>query len=125
MGVKSKPLLTLPKPYPNLTSKIQYFTILFNKGKVVRYIHIPLYVTLGIVLGGRYVKKNLTSLPMLTEALKYWICQLKNGKVPKPYRKRSSADIEKRRLENFIQCLTFKFFLTELVISGSEKYSLK
>ena len=123
--MKPETLLTLPKPYRNLTSKIQYFTILFNKGKVVRYIHVPLYVTLGIILGGGYVEKNLTSLPVLTEALKYRICQLKNGKVPKPYRKLPFADIGKHWLGIFIQNLTFKFFLTESVISGGDKYSFE
>jgi hypothetical protein len=128
MAIRSKTLLTLPNLTQNLTSEIQYFTILFNKGKVVRYIHIPLYRKLpliGIVLGGRYVEKNLTSLPMLGNALKYGICQLKKGKMPKPYRKRPFADIRKHWLGNFIQKLTFKFFLTGSVIFGGEKYSFK
>ena len=123
--MKPETLPTLPKPYQNLTSEIQYFTILFNKGKEVRYIHVPLYVTLGIISWGRYVEKNLTSLPVLTEALKYWICQLKNCKVPKPYRKRHFADIGKYCLGIFIQNLSFKFCLTESVISGGETYSFE
>ena len=123
--MKPETLPTLPKPYQNLTSEIQYFTILFNKGKVVRYIHVLLYVTSGIFLGGRYVEKNLTSLPVLTEALKYWICQLKNGKMPKPYRKRPFANIGKYCLGIFIQNLSFKFFLTFPVIFGGEMYSFE
>ena len=123
--MKPETLPTLPKPYQNLTSKIQYFTILFNKGKVVRYIHVPLYVTLGIILGGRYVEKNLTSLPIPKNALKYGFRQHKKGKVPKPYRKRPFANVGKYCLGIFIQNLTFKFFLTESVISGGDKYSFE
>ena len=75
--MKPETLPTLPKPYQNLTSEIQYFRASVSTGKEVRFFstYLPHEMIPNVTYNGTCI--YLTSLPLLNNIVKYWISEVR------------------------------------------------